>query len=51
MFRSLPPGTYGPTDQASRDALMTLGTKMTSGFDAPKDGIDPEESGIPALYT
>jgi hypothetical protein len=24
---------------------------MTSGFDQPKDGNDPEESGIPALYT
>ena len=24
---------------------------MTAGFDAPKDGNDAEESGIPALYT
>ena len=51
MFRSLPAATYGPTDLASRAALMTLGVQMTSGPDAPKDGNDPEESGIPALYT
>lgn len=51
MFRSLPAGKYGPTDLVSRDALMTLGTAMTAGFDKPKDGNDPEESGIPALYT
>ncbi len=24
---------------------------MVAGFDAPKDGPDAEESGIPALYT
>jgi hypothetical protein len=24
---------------------------MTASFDPPKDGLDPEESGIPALYT
>jgi hypothetical protein len=51
MFRTLAPATYGPNDAASRAALMTLGTAMTSGEDAPKDGNDPEESGIPALYT
>jgi len=51
MFRSLPPARYGRTDQESRDALTTLGARMTSGFDAPKDGADAEESGIPALYT
>jgi hypothetical protein len=51
MFRSLSPGRYGATEQASRAALMTLGDKMTSTFDAPKDGGDAEESGIPALYT
>lgn len=51
MFRSLPAAKYGATDKASRDALMNLGEAMTSGFDAPKDGNDPEESGIPALYT
>ena len=51
MFRSLPAATYGTTDAESRLALMTLGDAMTSGFDAPKDGFDGEESGIPALYT
>jgi hypothetical protein len=51
MFRSLPAATYGATDADSRLALMALGDAMTSGFDAPKDGLDSEESGIPALYT
>jgi hypothetical protein len=51
MFRSLPAGTYGRTDNDSRNALLTLGTLMTSSFDGPKDGFDGEESGIPALYT
>src|SRR5215469_16345794 len=51
MFRSLPAGTYGQTDNDSRNALLTLGTLMTSSFDPPKDGFDGEESGIPALYT
>jgi Animal haem peroxidase len=51
MFRSLPAGTYGRTDNDSRQALMKLGTLMTSSFDPPKDGFDGEESGIPALYT
>jgi hypothetical protein len=51
MFRSLPAATYGATDVESRAKLMTLGEKMTSSPDAPKDGFDGEESGIPALYT
>src|SRR5215470_13599599 len=51
MFRSLPAATYGKTDADSRAALMTLGAAMVSSFDAPKDGDDPEESGIPALYS
>jgi hypothetical protein len=51
MFRSLPAGSYGRTDNDSRNALLTLGTLMTSSFDGPKDGFDGEESGIPALYT
>jgi hypothetical protein len=51
MFRSLPAATYGATDGDSRLALMALGEAMTSEFDAPKDGFDGEESGIPALYT
>lgn len=51
MFRSLPQAQYGRTDADSRAALMALGQAMTSSLDAPKDGNDPEESGIPALYT
>lgn len=51
MFRSLPAGTYGKTDNDSRNALLQLGKLMTSSFDPPKDGFDGEESGIPALYT
>ena len=52
LFRSLDAATYGPTDNDSRNALMTLGTLMTSSpLDRPKDGFDNEESGIPALYT
>ena len=51
MFRRLPAAKYGDTDAESRDNLMKLGTAMIAGLDAPKDGEDPEESGIPALYT
>ncbi len=51
MFRSLPAAKYGRTDKESQEALKALGSAMTSGFDAPKDANDPEESGIPALYT
>ncbi|HUK89464.1 MAG TPA: peroxidase family protein, partial [Blastocatellia bacterium] len=51
MFRSLPAAKYGKTDSESRAALIALGTAMISDFDAPKDGNDPEESGVPALYT
>jgi hypothetical protein len=49
MFRSLPAASYGATDAESRLALMTLGKAMTSEFDAPKDGFDGEESGIPSF--
>jgi hypothetical protein len=51
MFRFLPAATYGKSDAESRAALMALGNAMTSSFDAPKDGFDAEESGVPALYT
>jgi hypothetical protein len=51
MFRSLAPAKYGKNDAESRANLMTLGTKMTADFDPPRDSTDPEESGIPALYT
>jgi len=50
MFR-LRPATYGHTDDESRAALIKLGELMSADFDAPKDGNDAEESGIPSLYT
>ena len=52
MF-TLPQARYGEPEEKSRKALKALGDvgAMTAGFDAPKDGIDGEESGIPALYT
>jgi hypothetical protein len=51
MFRSLPPADFGMDDAASMAALMALGAAMVSTPDAPKDGPDAEESGIPAIYT
>ena len=51
IFRALPPADFGDTDQQSQDALQKLGGAMVGDPDAPKDGPDPEESGLPALYT
>src|SRR6202042_202722 len=51
MFRALPPADFGANDTDSQAALLQLGAAMTNDFDAPKDGKDDEESGIPALYT
>jgi hypothetical protein len=51
MFRSLRPATFGVDDDANHKHLGELGAKMSNSFDAPKDGRDDEESGIPALYT
>jgi hypothetical protein len=51
LFRSLPPATFGATDDSNVANLTKLGAAMSAGFDAPKDGQDDEESGIPALYT
>lgn len=45
MFPGLPAANYAEED------LTALATAMVSPFDPPKDGPDPEESGIPALYT
>ena len=45
MFPDLPAADFAEAD------LRTLAASMVSGFDPPKDGPDPEESGIPALYT
>jgi hypothetical protein len=51
MFRSLQPAQFGQTEAANIASLTALGSAMSSTFDAPKDGPDDEESGIPALYT
>src|SRR5438067_13492367 len=51
MFRSLPHATFGRTDQENIENLAALAKASTAAFDAPKDGKDDEESGIPALYT
>ena len=51
MFRALPPADFGINDDASQAALMALGKLMVSPPDAPKDGSDPEESGLPAVFT
>ncbi len=58
MFRSLVPATFGNSDH---DNMQNLGLLASAGdqkkggmsaiFDPPTDGPDPEESGIPALYT
>ncbi|HWW87741.1 MAG TPA: heme peroxidase family protein [Vicinamibacterales bacterium] len=51
MFRTLPPATFGANDAENGKNLAALGAAMSSDFDPPKDGLDDEESGIPALYT
>jgi hypothetical protein len=50
MFPTLPAAKY-PDEKNSIAALTKLATAMISSFDAPKDGKDDEESGIPSLYT
>src|ERR1700680_3092641 len=51
MFRSLPAATFGSTEKENLQNLSALGTAMSAKFDPPTHGKDPEESGIPALYT
>ena len=51
MFRALPPADFGPDDKATIHALTTLAAAMLAGHETPFDGPDPEEGGIPALYT
>ena len=46
--RLFPKSKAGKFKQA---ALVKLASHMVSPFDAPKDGPDDEESGIPSLYT
>src|SRR5690348_16643424 len=51
IFRALPPADFGTNDDDSLKHLKALAKAMVSSEDKPKDGPDPEESGIPALYT
>jgi hypothetical protein len=51
MFPDLPHATFGSDVKENVKNLALLGKEMSAGFDAPKDGKDDEESGIPALYT
>src|SRR5262249_10906732 len=51
VFPPIPAATDGANDKASEANLLKLGAAMSAGFDAPKDGPDEEESGIPSLYT
>ena len=51
LFPSLSAATYGDAPAEEAANLGALAAAMVSSFDPPKDGPDPEESGIPALYT
>jgi hypothetical protein len=51
MFRPLSPARFGATEDETIANLGALADRMRAGFDKPFDGKDPEESGIPALYT
>ena len=51
LFPELAAGRYGATRAQESANLEALAQAMVSSFDAPKDGPDDEESGIPALYT
>src|SRR5499427_5970993 len=50
MFRALRPA-FDPDDDNLQGIFRELGDRMSAEFDRPKDIPDPEESGIPALYT
>src|ERR1700720_4123094 len=51
LFPKAPAAKYGTTPAEEDANLDKLAKAMISPFDPPKDGPDPEESGIPALYT
>jgi hypothetical protein len=51
LFPNLKPAVYGKTPEEESANLGRLAQAMISAVDPPKDGPDPEESGIPALYT
>jgi hypothetical protein len=50
MFQ-LKPAKFGQSDSENEANLKLLAKSMVADFDKPFDGVDPEESGIPALYT
>jgi hypothetical protein len=50
MFRGARPATFGVDNGDAVPALEALAKAML-GDDGPSDGADPEESGIPSLYT
>jgi len=51
LFPRAPAADFGADEAAWESNLKPLADAMVSDFDAPKDGTDDEESGIPALYT
>ena len=51
IFRALPPAEFGDNDKETLKSIHTLAKLMVGPDDKAKDGADPEESGIPALYT
>jgi hypothetical protein len=51
LFRNLPAAQFGKGEDENTTNLEKLGEKMSAKFDKPFDGPDPEESGIPSLYT
>ncbi len=51
MFRALPPAEFGADEPATIHALSALAAGMLADHENPFNGPDPEEGGIPALYT
>ena len=51
MFRANAPAEFGKDEAATIHALTTLAAGMLAKHEAPFDGPDPEEGGIPAAYT
>src|SRR5215475_2132662 len=51
MFRLPRAAQFGESEEENLGNLAALGKTMAAARDAPKDGKDEEESGIPALYT
>ena len=51
MFPHLKAASYGATPEESAANLLLLGEAMQADPDKARDGLDEEESSIPALYT